>query len=157
MKRLLLYLFISSLLISGCSSSDDDDMSQNLDLIVGVWKLVNDVEVCSNGSESVEVLTTCQKQSTVEFTKDGTIHSIDYYTEDCEDIDSPEISIGTYTLDGKTITINWPDELNPEIDIIFELTTDKMKAGNYFIDLNRDSFDCDGIPDYAYYEFVRVE
>jgi hypothetical protein len=164
MKRLLLYLFISSLLISGCSSSDDDDMSQNLDVIVGLWKYVKDVEVtCSAGvviSETVESETDCgEEYSTLKFNLDGTFTEVSL-DGNC---DIGRIENGTYRIsDGKAYSspqdilwLYYPESETFELGYrLYELSSNVFKFGESNQRHEGASADDCG---YYYYELVRVE
>ena len=70
MKKIL-YLFIAIISLSSCQSSDEDSLSG--DPIVGKWQLQSRLE---NGTETTD---SCERQSTVTFSADGTVAIVSYY------------------------------------------------------------------------------
>ncbi len=80
MKKIL-YLFIAIISLSSCQSSDEDSLSG--DPIVGKWQLQSRLE---NGTETTD---SCERQSTVTFSADGTVAIVSYYdygNNTCESI-----------------------------------------------------------------------
>lgn len=125
--KLFFAAFIAILLFNSCSS---DDSSAS---IVGLWKF-NREDGIVNGEE---VLTPyednqpgCGKDST-EFRADGSIVDT-YYSPDCEAVPH----VGTYTKQGKTLTITLSG--GPTTFTILKLTSTILKVKNgdgYIIEL----------------------
>lgn len=63
-------LLILGIFMITCSSSDDN----NLDPIIGVWKMTKEVEVYSNGQEEVYVPSICELKNRYTFRENKTLY-----------------------------------------------------------------------------------
>ena len=89
-------LLILGLLIGACSSSDDD----NLDQIIGVWKITKDVEVYTNGQEEVYIPSVCELKNRLTIKEDQTLFITNFPQSDdpnCEESIGGLYQSGTWT------------------------------------------------------------
>ncbi|MCR8668313.1 lipocalin family protein [Aestuariibaculum sp. M13] len=139
------------LVAAGCSSSDDnDDVKANSSLLVGEWKPLKFVYVCSE-LEEVENSTACEQTGRLTMRTNGTWTETYYYEYDdvCE-YDGE--SSGTWKIVNDKLIIT--ESGFGEIEIsLFEVTESTLKVGQY------DSELCDVADDNAHYygEYIRVK
>ena len=151
MKKIKLFCGILIGLIIFSSCSQDDDTNTDSMSIIGTWKLLKQVFVCSTGSEETYVFTTCL-QGELTFNSDGTVNDI-YY---CDDTGSPGEYVfeGTWSLSGENLT----QILNGITfnTTFLEVTEDVLRIGYYY---NEGDFPCDGnnFQSHRYQEYTRVE
>lgn len=148
-KKILLGALIGVLILSSCSNNDDSNSTS----IVGIWKPIAEVDVCSTGSKETYDYSSCEQLSRTTFSSNGTLNitEFDDNTGDCiEDYKEN----GTWTLNGDNLSANLGGEtINPTF---FELTSNTLRIGYYDNDANNP---CDGgnLPSYYYTEYTRVE
>jgi hypothetical protein len=161
MKKLnLLLSTIFILSISSCSS--DENESQNL--IVGIWKQVKSVEVCSTGNETINDLAIgCNKNSSFSFNENGEFNLktyYDYYVDEngveqintnCEKF---IVSNGTWNLKENELTININNE--PMVFNFIKISSEKLEMGSYDSNSNN-SCDGNGNVSHYYTEYERIE
>ncbi|WP_027137210.1 lipocalin-like domain-containing protein [Gaetbulibacter saemankumensis] len=146
MKKLSIILL--TFLIVACSSDNNETVS-----IVGIWKPIAEVQVCSTGSRETYPYDACEQKSRVTFASNGMLNITDFddYTGDClEDYNEN----GTWTLNGGDLSVNIDGEtLNPTF---FELSDNTLRIGYYDNDENDP---CDGgkLPSHCYTEYTRVD
>ncbi len=165
MKKVLIFLL--AILIVSCSESSESDENSlnNTTSIIGIWKPIKFIDVCSTGSEEVYVFTICEQQSRIEFTEYDTVNSTWYGNDSNCESDGPSNGVGSYTIIGNVLSITWQGEFDPiednnsEIWTIFELSSNKLKLSQTYSnpDPVYDICDGTGLWDYFYYEFVRAE
>ena len=80
MKKIKLFfgILVGLMIFSSCGNDDDTDPDFDEDLIVGVWKPIKHIDVCSSGNESVEVASVCEQLSRITFTSDGVIKAVTF-------------------------------------------------------------------------------
>lgn len=147
--QLILLIFISTLILSSCSSDDDSNSIS----IVGIWKPIAEVDVCSTGSEETYNYSTCEQLSRTTFSSNGTLNisEFDDNTGDC--IEDYNVN-GTWVLNGGNLSATLEGEtINPTF---FELTDNTLRIGYYDNDAN-DPCDGGNLPSHYYTEFTRVE
>ena len=74
-------LLILGLIISACSSSNDDNQT-NQDQIIGIWKTSREVEVYNNGQEEVYLPSVCELKNRYTFRIDKTLFFTNYPESD---------------------------------------------------------------------------
>jgi len=116
--------------VSGCSESDENSADLK-NSIIGIWKPVKRVEVCSTGNEEVYVGSVCEQKTRTEFTQNGTWTSIIWreYNSGCEEYRS---KVGTYTINDNIMTLidqNYESNQDSEVEIykIIELSANILK------------------------------
>lgn len=159
--RLFCGILIGLMIFSSCSNDDDNDINQNTNLIIGTWKPIKEVDVCSTGSEEIFDFDNCTQQSRYVFTShdnpgletDGTIMITERNLEngECATIYT---GLGTWSLNGDNFVITTDGETNNPT--FFELTSNRLRIGYYDDEPNNT---CDGgnLPSHYYTELVRVE
>jgi hypothetical protein len=149
MKKMKLFcgILISLVIFSSCSSDDD------LNSIVGTWKGIKEVDVCSTGSEDIFDFDSCEQTGRLTFSKNGTLNVTQYelINGSCELSDT---LTGTWVIDNGNLTIGIAGNTN-EVTF-FELSSNTLKLGRYSSDPN-DPCDGGNLPSHNYTEFVRVE
>ena len=155
MKRIKLFCFILiGLMISSSCSSDDNLNNDNPNLetasIVGLWKPMFNVSVCSTGSEVVSELNDCQQTSRATFYEDGTFNNIEFNTF-CEEYYNKN---GTWTITEGNLILTTEEQV--DIITFFEVTNNRLRTGHYGSDPNNT---CDGEnpQSHWYSEYVRLE
>ncbi|MBL87252.1 MAG: hypothetical protein CMO82_13080 [Winogradskyella sp.] len=153
MKKMKLFLgiLIGLLIISSCSS--DDDSNSDTGSIIGTWKPIKEVDVCSTGFEDVYDFDSCEQTGRIIFSEDGTLNITEYDLENgnCEQYYN---STGTWTLTGDNLSVTLDGEtINPTF---FELTNNTLRVGYYDNDEN-DPCDGGNLPSHYYTEYTRVE
>ncbi len=153
MKKMKLFfgILISLVIFSSCSS--DDDSNSNLNPIVGTWKGIKEVDVCSTGSEDISNFDSCRQTGRLTFSENGTLNFTQYelINGNCELADT---DTGTWVIDNSNLTIGIAGNT---IEItFFELSSNTLKIGRYFSDPD-DPCDGGNLLSHNYTEFVRVE
>ena len=126
-------LLICLILFSSCSSDEDSNFDPSSiigipSLIIGTWKPLKEVDVCSTGSEVIREYSICEQKSRLTFYANG-----DYYTEysvengNCLDSLNER---GTWALDGDTLKITPTDE-ETQNPTIFKLSNTILRVGFY--------------------------
>ena len=153
MKTMKLFcgILISLVIFSSCSS--DDDSNSNLNPIVGTWKGIKEVDVCSTGSEDIFDFDSCEQTGRLAFSKNGTLNFTRYelINGNCE---LSVTNSGTWVIDNGNLIIGISGDTN-EVTF-FELSSNTLKLGRYSSDPN-DPCDGGNLPSHNYTEFVRVE
>lgn len=154
MKKIKLFcgILIGLMIFSSCSS--DDDNSTNSTSIVGIWKPIKEVDVCSTGNEDIYTYDSCEQTDRVTFESNGNVNETSYYLNGNSDCVLDYTENGTWEINNGNLTIT---QQGQTIQItFFELTGNTLKLGQY----DNDSNDlCDGgnLPSLYYTEFVRVQ
>jgi len=162
MKKLNLIfgILITLLVFSTCSKDDNDkELEPSVNLLIGTWKPLKEVDVCSTGSESISEYSLCEQKSRLIFTShsnpdlesDGTYKYIIFY--DDTECSSDDEENGTWSLDGEYLTIT--EGGYSSTPTYFKLTSNTLKMGWYDDDPN-DSCDGGQLPSHYYAEYVRV-
>jgi len=155
----LLSLVLLTVISFSCSSNDEDGLSSNS--IVGTWKPIKEVRVCSTGKEEVQNTSSCEQKSTYVFKKhtnqslqtDGTI-TITVQREENGECKNTYNATGTWTIKDNSLTLTIDGDT--DIKDFFELTSNRLRIGEYN---HKDRFEtCDGgnKPSHSYGEFNRV-
>ena len=152
MKKVKLFLgiIIGLMIFSSCSS--DDDSNSNSVSIVGIWKPIKEVFVCSTGNEQTSNFSTCLLMTRLTFNSDNTFNNQEYSedTGDCLE----NFSNGTWTLINNNLTFNLSEvSVNPTF---FDSTDNIIKIGYY----NNDNLlTCDNGSElsHSYVEYIRIE
>tara|TARA_R110001606_G_scaffold397909_2_gene575660 strand:- start:44 stop:505 length:462 start_codon:yes stop_codon:yes gene_type:complete len=153
MKKMKLFcgILIGLMIFSSCSNDDDSNSDSNS--IVGTWKAIKEVDVCSTGNEDVYDFDSCEQTGRTIFSENGTLSITEYDLENgnCEQYYS---AIGTWSLSGNNLTVTTEGETNNPT--FFELSNNVLRIGYYDADPN-DPCDGGNLPSHYYTEFVRVE
>ena len=153
MKKMKLFcgILIGLMILSSCSS--DDDSNSNSNSIVGTWKGIKEVDVCSTGSEDIYDFDSCEQTGRLTFSENGTLNITEYdlINGNCE-LDYTRI--GTWVIDNGNLSVTIAGNTN-EITF-FELSSNTLKLGQ---DGSDPDDPCDGgnLPSHNYTEYVRVE
>ncbi|PQJ17042.1 hypothetical protein BST93_10240 [Nonlabens tegetincola] len=135
------------------SYSSDDNSNINSGSIIGTWKPIKEVNVCSTGSEIVYDFDSCIQTGRLIFFNNGTVSDTGYKLQNgnCEQYYH---ETGTWSLNGNNLTAKIEGDTNNPT--FFELTNNTLRIGYYDADPNEL---CDGenLRSYYYDEFVRVE
>lgn len=153
MKNLNLFIgiFISILFLTSCSKDKDSDN----DSLVGTWKPIREVDVCSTGSEDIYEYSVCQQKSRYVFKNDGTLTINEYDDENSSGNCIEDYSlIGTWILNENKLTLTIAGET--DTPTFFKLTSNNLKVGYYDSDAN-DPCDGGNLPSHYYTELVRVK
>lgn len=151
-KHAILYGFLISLLcLTSCS--DKEDSNSETPSIIGVWKPIKEVSVCSTGSEQVYEYSICEQTGRTIFNKNGTfsVSAYDITEGNCE-LYYSDVT-GTWEQNGDVLTLT--TNVQTKSPTLFELTNNKLLIG---YDSNPNTT-CDGenLPSHYYTEFIRVE
>ena len=88
--KVLIGILITLLVFSTCSKDDNDkELEPSVNLLIGTWKPLKEVDVCSTGSESISEYSLCEQKSRLIFTShsnpdlesDGTYKYIIFYDD----------------------------------------------------------------------------
>lgn len=104
--------------IFACSKSDSNSEEELTTSIIGTWRQLRYVDICSTGAEEIDEWTVCMKQSRVEFSNIGTVKSTSY-SDACSDPNSntPYISNGMYSIKDGSLKLTWQGDNGEDIDI----------------------------------------
>jgi hypothetical protein len=153
MKKMKLFcgILIGLMIFSSCSS--DDDSNSNSNSIVGTWKGIKEVDVCSTGSEDIYDFDSCEQTGRLTFSENGTLNITEYdlINGNCE-LDYTRI--GTWVIDNGNLSVTIAGDTD-EVTF-FEVSSNTLKLGQYDSDPN-DPCDGGNLPSHYYTEFVRVE
>lgn len=139
------------MILPSCSSNDDsnNDNLINDALLIGTWKPLLLVQVCTSGSENVNEHPECVQMGRYKFFENGTYNFSDY-SFNCEELNIN----GEWSIFEETLILT----KEQQIDTItfFEVTNDKFRSGHYSDDPNDT---CDGVNPLShwYSELIRVE
>ena len=151
MKKLNLFIgLLIGFMILSCSSDDDNSNSNNL---IGTWKPIKEVDICSTGSEQVSEYSECRQTGRLTFSSNEsmtvTVYEVDLGV--CEQIYNAN---GTWTLNGDDLTITIAGETDSPT--FFELTNNTLRIGYYDSDPN-DPCDGENLPSHYFTEYTRVQ
>ncbi|WP_055437735.1 lipocalin family protein [Lacinutrix algicola] len=127
------------------------DCNSQEETIVGIWKPIKVVNVCSSGFEEVYDVSTCGQLSRLTFLSNG-VYSTSEYSDDTGNCIEYLNANGTWGLNGTNLTVVIDGETNTPI--LFELTNNTLKFG-YFED--NDLCQNGEQLSYEYTECIRVE
>jgi len=149
MKKLKLFcgILIGLMIFSSCSKEDA------LSPIIGTWKPVKDVEVCSTGSEEIYNFDSCEQTGRLIFNKDGNFSISAYYLSGNDCLFEYK-DYGTWAITNGNLSIK-EDGITEQVTY-FELSGNTLRVGQYEDDPD---YFCDGenLLSHYYMEFVRVE
>lgn len=146
--------FILILILVGCSSNNDDDSQSKSSLFIGTWKPVKSVDVCSTGSEDIEILSTCEQTGRLSLNSNGT-YSETYFYEYIDNIcEEDGVSNGTWKIDNDKLFVIESEFGETEITF-FEIEGNILRVGQYEED---PEFTCDGdnLPSHYYREYIKI-
>ncbi|MGZ0017673.1 lipocalin family protein [Yeosuana sp. AK3] len=146
MKKIIFVLLV--FLIVACSSGNDDNSTS----VIGTWKPISEVDVCSTGRIETYAFDTCEQNGRLNFLNNGTL-SISFY-EDFNGCNKYLEQTGTWDLVGDNLTLSISGESNNPTFI--KIIENKLQIGYYDSDPN-DPCDGGNLPSHYYTEFVRVE
>ena len=149
--KLLCRILIGLMIFPSCSSNDDSN--SNITSIIGIWKPVKEVDVCSTGNKETISFTTCAQMTRVTFYLDGDYNETQFRNidGDCTEFRNED---GTWSLTGDNLSTTLDGEIyNPTF---FELENDTFRVGYYNNNVDNS---CDGgnLLSHHYTEFSRVE
>lgn len=152
MKTMKLFcgLLIGLLVFTSCSS--DDDASASEELLIGTWKPVKEVDVCSTGNEEIYILDDCEQTGRITFASSGTLSILEYLliNDICEEDFN---AMGTWVLNGDNLTVTIEgDTITPTF---LEVYDNFLRIGYHDVDPNNPC-DGDNLPSHYYTEYVRV-
>jgi hypothetical protein len=151
MKLQIINTVIVLLLIVGCSKEDDTSTKEVL--LIGTWKPIKEVDVCSTGSEFNSVYSVCEQMGRTIFSLDGTLKITQYQDLDNGGCEQYNITIGQWELIENDLILSIPGEsIEPTF---FELSSNTLRVGYYDYDPN-DLCDGGNLPSHYYTEFERV-
>lgn len=133
MKKIILFISILFVAISFNSCNDDDDEVVILDKIIGKWQWDQEFE---DGAENI--LSACNKQSTIEFLQSGTFTARDFM-EDENNVCTPlEAVNGTWRNLGNSMYELGDLEIIPgfliDLEVKITFTNNKMTLEYSFTD-----------------------
>tara|TARA_B110000483_G_C17842035_1_gene406971 strand:+ start:77 stop:541 length:465 start_codon:yes stop_codon:yes gene_type:complete len=154
MKKMKLFcgILIGFIILSSCSSDDDSTPTPETISIVGVWKPIKQVNVCSTGNEEIVDFTACLQMSRLTFDSNGTLNNMEYSDDTGSCLEN--FGNGTWTLTEDNLSLNINGDIsNPTF---FELTNNTLQIGFFDSD---PSNPCDGgnLRSLFYTEYTRVE
>ncbi|HUH47943.1 MAG TPA: lipocalin family protein [Arenibacter sp.] len=149
MKKQNLFYGLLALFIIFSSCSKDDDSNSNS--IVGIWKPIKEIDVCSNGSEEKIDYDSCEQTGRFVFEKSGSFSKIDNYLNNNGDCELDESYNGTWTLSDGDLSLNFGGLSLPAA--YFELSGNTLRIGQY-----DDSWSCQDGSSVSYYytEYIKV-
>lgn len=149
-KNKLLYgILIGIIILSSCSKNEDSKPDSIT--IVGIWKPIKEIEVCSTGKEEISNFSACLQKTRLTFNSNGTLDNQEYSEDTGGCVEN--FGKGTWNLTGENLSIIINGETNNPT--FFKLTNNSLKIGYY----NRDSSSfCDGknLLSHYYTEYIRV-
>ncbi len=151
MKKVKLFcgILIGLFIFTNCSNSDDSNINSNS--IIGTWKPIKDVNICSTGSEEIIDYSSCLQMSRTTYNSDGTFNSKEYSDEtgNCKEFSYS----GTWKIEGKKLILIINGETN--VPNYFELTKNTLRIGFYDSILQNDQCG-NGKLTNSYAEFIKV-
>ena len=100
--NLVIGILIGIMILSSCSS--DDDSNSNSVSIVGIWKPIKEVFVCSTGNEETSDFSTCLLMTRLTFNSNNTFNNQEYSEDTVDCLEN--FSNGTWTLITNNLTFN---------------------------------------------------
>jgi len=153
MKKMKLFcgILIGLMIFSSCSS--DDDSNSNSNSIIGTWKGIKEVDVCSTGNEQTYNFDACEQTGRLTFSENGTLNITEYdlVNGNCE---QDYTLIGTWVIDNGNLSVTIAGDTD-EVTF-FEVSSNTLKLGQYDSDPN-DPCDGGNLPSHYYTEYTRVE
>lgn len=153
--RVLLLKFLIAILFfcTACSSNDDDNnvLDSLAKQIIGTWKPVKEVTVCSTGSMDIENYSACEQTGRLSINANGTFTEtyFDEYSSICE---ADGVLSGTWEIINDQLTVIETGFGNIDITF-FEITGNTLRLGQY-----DEEFICDGdkMSSHYYNEYTRI-
>lgn len=147
MTRHISVLFVLLLTLTSCPKDDDGDVL-NGNTLIGTWKPIKDVDVCSENDMDVFNFSPCMQEGRFIFQEDGSFSSTEY--EEVFDCQIVNTTSGTWELNSDSLTLITEEETLTLT--FFELLNNTLRLGVYETDPNSPCNE-DG---YYYLEYVRV-
>ncbi|OBX25139.1 lipocalin-like protein [Gelidibacter algens] len=150
-KNLTLNLSLISLfLLISCSPKDNSVSETNS--IIGAWKPIKEIHVCSTGTQHVYEYSICEQTGRITLSANGTLSTTahDQTEGNCVQYDS---AMGTWKLNGNNLTIIINEHTNnPSLS---KLVNNKLRIG-YDAD-PESTCNGEGSPSHYYTEFMKVQ
>jgi len=152
MKKLsFVILVMVTLFLTTCSKSGSGVSTPEVS-IIGTWKPIKEVDVCSDKSKTESVYDACQLQSRYIFTKEGTINITEYHNTQSGCVITNQ-SNGTFKINNNTLVTSIDNEVN--VNDFLELNGDVLKVGRYENETNN-TCSINLLVTHYYTELVRV-
>lgn len=125
--KLFFGILMGLIIFSSCSSNDDSNISSSL--IIGIWKPIKDVGVCSTGDEVTNDYDPCEQTNRLTFNEDGSYSESSYYLSGNECLLEYE-GDGTWIITNGDLSITLGDGTFIQVTF-FELSENILKTGLY--------------------------
>ncbi len=116
--------------LNSCSNNDDNS---DTNPIIGTWKPIKKVEICSTGSIETYDYSECEKTGRTKFFSNGTINITEYNLNNgnCEQFDNTN---GSWSANNEILTLTFDGfAYSPDF---FELNNNTLKTGGYKLEHN---------------------
>jgi len=137
-----LVLLILSVVFISCNKEKSYERK-----IVGTWKIIKEVEGCSDGIKREENVDECYGKSTFSFLENGTFTSLQFSTDNSASICESANFVGTWEILDEKLTIEL-EGFGKETYTYLEVKRKSLKIGEY-----DENGNCDG--SYYYNEFEK--
>lgn len=148
-----IFLLTSLFFLASCSNNDDSDSNLESNLLIGIWKPIKAVDVCSSGSQEVYNYSLCEQNGRLTINAGGSFSESSYYEYSSTNCTEEFSYNGTWKIanddfsvivEGDTIYITF-----------FEVFENTLRLGMYEID---PEYTCDGdnLPSHYYTEYTRI-
>ena len=155
MKKIKLFcgILIGLMILSSCSSNENSDEESNPERIsiVGIWKPIQRVEICSTGNEETYDFSICEQMSRITFYLNGELNITEYKLVD-GNCDQDYTENGTWIINNDNLSTTF--SVDTDEFTILELSSNTLKFGSDSDPSNL----CDGgnLPSHFYTVFTKV-
>jgi len=125
MKKIKLFYIIGILMISSCSS-DEDAISES-NSIVGIWKPIKRVTVCSENKEVID-FNSCVQNGRLTYKENGEFNEDTYTLGNNCNLTIQEN--GIWKMENNKLNIKYSDDTSFTEAPFFELSENSLKIGN---------------------------
>lgn len=144
------------MILSSCSSNDNPNSETDNDSmsIIGTWKPLKRVTICSTGSEESEDFDSCVQTGRLIYEENGNFNEDTYSLNNSNECNLIHQENGTWKIENDKLNLKYSDDNSFGEVSFFELSENVLKIGEY-----TNSGSCDGgnLESHYYFEYQRVQ
>jgi hypothetical protein len=157
MKKMKLFygVLIGLMILSSCSNNDSNSET-NVDSIsiVGIWKPIKRVTICSTGNQESENFDSCVQNGKLIYEANGNFNEDTYSLNNSNACNLVTQENGTWRIENDKLNIKYSDDNAFEEVPFFELSENILRIGEY---TNSGSCDDGNLESHYYFEYERIQ
>ena len=157
MKKMKLFygVLIGLMILSSCSNNDSNSETDADSIsIVGNWKPIKRVTICSTGSQESENFDSCVQNGKLTYEANGNFNEDTYSLNNSSNCNLVIQENGTWKIENDKLNIEYSDDNAFGEVPFFELSENILRIGEY-----TNSGSCDGgnLESHYYFEYERIQ